>query len=105
MTSRIEIEVAAIGTGRVVVDGKDLSQLVRGFDLVARVGELTQLTLYAHNLDGPVGAEAVVLHEDSLRVQRVREQIELWKDAASDEHPLEGVALAIVRDVEEALNR
>lgn len=44
--SEAHIEVTNGGTGKVIIDGYDLSNHVNALDLSARVGELTRLTLY-----------------------------------------------------------
>lgn len=40
---KVEIEVGPAGTGRIVVDGKDLSSSITGFTLRVRGGQTTTL--------------------------------------------------------------
>ena len=65
--SVVNIELAATGAGsRVIVDGKDLSELLRGVTVDCAVSKPTSLTLYLAaqpvTLKGETGEE-VVYHE------------------------------------------
>jgi hypothetical protein len=60
------MDVAANGTGRIVVAGQDVSQQVRGFTFNAQVGEPPMLTLY-EMAEGGIEAEGIVrVVEDGL---------------------------------------
>lgn len=55
--TKVEITIDAIGRGRIVVDGVDLSMKVAGFVLKSRIGELTRLRLDYNNVAADAVAE------------------------------------------------